>query len=177
MLWCFASSKSGLGWGDYGIQVSALKSGGQHSACFDQWTMNRVAAGRCQKNMGTEMLMLGFTADSWLSQFWIRASCNQLYKCWLSRWRITGAERPGVYCLLSARERERERGTEVASEIPPPSIHFQIFSRNTLHSTNQEKWNLLLDVQVCTYLDLVPPPLCDKHTLLGMNEWMNKLKV
>lgn len=67
------SLESGLGRGDYGIQVSALESGGQRGPCFDQWTMNRVVAGKCHENMGAKMLMLGLAAGSWLSQFWIRA--------------------------------------------------------------------------------------------------------
>lgn len=71
--WCCMSLESGLGRGDYGIQVSALESGGQHGPCFDQWTMNRVVAGKCHENMGAKMLMLGLAAGSWLSQFWIRA--------------------------------------------------------------------------------------------------------
>lgn len=71
--WCCMSLESGLGRGDYGIQVSALESGGQHGPCFDQWTMNRVVAGKCHENTGAKMLMLGLAAGSWLSQFWIRA--------------------------------------------------------------------------------------------------------
>lgn len=79
--------------------------------------------------------MLTLTSDSRLSQFWIRASCDQLYKCWLSRWRITGAEQPGVYCLLRARESEGEGEREredKGDRSKTPQSGRQTFDRGAL---------------------------------------------
>lgn len=73
---------------------------GERGPCSDWLTVNRVAA---VSRKGGEIMMAEL-ADSRLSQFWIWASCEQLYKCWLSRRRITGAEQPGAYCLLRARK-------------------------------------------------------------------------
>lgn len=45
-------------------------------------------------------MLMWDTQQIWrLSQFWKSARCNQLYKCGLSCWEITGAEQSGV-CLL-----------------------------------------------------------------------------
>lgn len=88
------------------------------------WSVNRERSGSSELPWlyRAEMLMLELR-DSRLSQFWTRASCDQLYKCWLSRRRITGAEQPGVYCLPRARERERERQKCKAAKVQKFLIH------------------------------------------------------
>lgn len=88
------------------------------------WSVNRERSGSSELPWlyRAEILMLELR-DSRLSQFWTRASCDQLYKCWLSRRRITGAEQPGVYCLPRARERERERQKCKAAKVQKFLIH------------------------------------------------------
>lgn len=80
---CFFGSR--LRRGDYWIQTLALLSVGECGPRFDGWTEVPWICGRW---------------DTRLSQFWIQASCDQLYECWLSHWRIPGAKQPGVYCLI-----------------------------------------------------------------------------